>query len=292
MNWFDMPPLAALRAFSAFAESGNVVQAGAALNVSHAAISQQLRALEKYFDTALLDRSGRTMVLTEEGAHLARALSLGFGAIGSAVDDLLRQKRARPLHISTTAAFAAGWLMPRLSAFRASNPDIDLMIDASPTFADLTPGGVDLAIRYGHGDWPGLTCEKLFDAPLAIVAAPDLIGNRRITEPAELLDLPWLEETGRTEATSWLRSQGVTDQISGAFIQVPGNLYLSGVRAGQGVAVTVRAFVEREIAQGDLIEVFADSGAGGYHIVTRSGVQAPRVKTLIRWLKQEARAMR
>ena len=151
MNWFDMPPLAALRAFSAFAESGNVVQAGAALNVSHAAISQQLRALEKYFDTALLDRSGRTMVLTEEGAHLARALSLGFGAIGSAVDDLLRQKRARPLHISTTAAFAAGWLMPRLSAFRASNPDIDLMIDASPTFADLTPGGVDLAIRYGHG---------------------------------------------------------------------------------------------------------------------------------------------
>lgn len=88
MDWKVMPPMASLRAFSAFAETGNLVQAGQALNVSHAAISQQLRALEAHLGVALVDRSGRSLALTAEGARLARALALGFGAIQGAVQEL------------------------------------------------------------------------------------------------------------------------------------------------------------------------------------------------------------
>jgi LysR family glycine cleavage system transcriptional activator len=91
MDWLSLPPLAALRAFSAYAEHGNLAKAGAALNVSHAAISQQLRSLEDYLGTPLVDRSGRALELTAEGRHLAQALLLGFGAIQSAVQDLNAQ---------------------------------------------------------------------------------------------------------------------------------------------------------------------------------------------------------
>ena len=74
MDWRDLPPLSALRAFAAFAETGKVVAAGNALGVSHAAISQQLRGLEDHLGLSLLDRSGRSLRLTPEGQVLADAL--------------------------------------------------------------------------------------------------------------------------------------------------------------------------------------------------------------------------
>ena len=132
MNWRDLPPLASLRAFSAFSQSGSVKLAGVALNVSHAAISQHLRALEAHLGLSLVDRSGRALSLTQEGDQLARALDLGFGAIGAAVQDLKGADADRPLHISCTSSFAASWLMPRLPGFRALHPEINLMLDPSP----------------------------------------------------------------------------------------------------------------------------------------------------------------
>ena len=138
MDWLSLPPMAALRAFAAFSETGNVVQAGAALNVSHAAISQQLRALEAHLGAALLDRSGRALALTAEGAHLARALQLGFGAIQTAVQEISTASAARPLHVTCTPMFATHWLMPRLPGFQAEHPGIELVLDPSGRVVELT----------------------------------------------------------------------------------------------------------------------------------------------------------
>ena len=107
MDWRDLPPLSALRAFSAFVETGNLVKAGAALGVSHGAISQQLRGLEEHLDVALLDRSGRALRLTPEGKQLGEALHAGFGGMIEAVQQITGVQDARPLHISTTPTFAA-----------------------------------------------------------------------------------------------------------------------------------------------------------------------------------------
>ncbi|WP_271949812.1 LysR family transcriptional regulator [Ruegeria faecimaris] len=291
MNWMDMPPLAALRAFSAFAETGNVVQAGASLNVSHAAISQQLRALEKHLDLALLDRSGKSMTLTAEGKVLARALHLGFGAIGAAVTDLKRATEDRPVHVSLTASFAASWLMPRLPAFQAEHPGIHLALDPSPRLVDLRPGGVDLAIRYGAGDWPDVTAELLLQSPIVIVAAPSLLTGRAPVTPKALSRLPWLEEFGTTEATQWLARHGVGHSPGAGRIALPGNLLLEGVRAGQGVTATVRHFVEADIIAGRLVELFREPDGRGYHIVTGNMPLRPGVKIFIRWLRRQAGKM-
>lgn len=290
MDWLTMPPLAALRAFAAYAEHGNLAQAGAALNVSHAAVSQHLRSLEDHLGAHLLDRSGRALALTEDGRHLSQALLLGFGAIQSAVQDINTQGAARPLHISCTPMFAVNWLMPRIAEFRMRHPDIDLVIDPRGEVVELQPGGVDIAIRYGGGRWAGLETEILLSSPMVVVANPSLLQGRTVHAPEDLLDYPWLEELGTTEAAHWLRSRGVADAIRGASIKLPGNLLMQAVRDGQGVAVGVKDFVSEDLEAGRLVELFTGSEGRGYHIVTRSGVQRAQARRFITWLRRHKNA--
>ncbi|WP_294613225.1 LysR family transcriptional regulator [Roseovarius sp.] len=286
-----MPPLTALRAFSALAETGATAAAGAQLNVSHAAISQQVKQLETHLDVALVDRSGRQLVLTAEGQQLADALTLGFGAIARAIEALTGADADRPLQVSATPGFAAQWLMPCLSAFRQAHPQIDLMIDPTPNMVPLEPGGIDVALRYGTGDWPGLEAELLFCSPIVAAAAPSLVEGMKITRPADLVHLPWLQEFGTNEASDWLRRRGVTEARAAGLVQVPGNLLLDGLRNGQGVAVTVREWVKQDIAAGRLVLLFEDQEDAGYYIVTRPGVLRAPAKAFVKWLKKQAKPM-
>ncbi len=289
MNWRSLPPLAALRAFSAFAETRNIVAAGDALGVSHAAISQQLRALEGHLDVSLLDRTGRSLELTRAGAQLADALRAGFSGMIEAVEEITGQQDARPLHISVTPTFAASWLMPRLPKFRAAHPKVDLMIDPSPHVVTLGADGIDVAVRYGVGPWDGVTAEMLLQSPMVVVAAPSLVGSAAFDDLADLAKFPWLEEFGTSEASAWHRRFGVPRAELG-MVQVPGNLMLDGARDGQGVAVTVREFVARDIAAGRLRVLHTENiPNAGYHIVTRPTVLRPAVKAFVVWLRKEGR---
>ncbi len=288
-DWLSLPPLTALRAFSALAETGATVAAGARLNVSHAAISQQVKQLETHLGVALVDRSGRQLVLTAEGRQLADALSLGFGAIARAIEALTGADADRPLQVSTTPGFAAQWLMPCLSAFREAHPQIDIMIDPTPNMVTLEPGGIDIALRYGAGHWPGLEAELLFRSSLVAVAAPSLVEGRKITCPADLVHLPWLQEFGTTESSDWLRGRGVFEARAAGLLQVPGNLLLDGLRNGQGVAATVREWVKHDITAGRLVLLFEDPDENGYYIVTRPGVLRAPAKAFASWLKKQAK---
>ncbi len=290
-DWLSLPPLTALRAFSALAETGATVAAGARLNVSHAAISQQVKQLETHLGVALVDRSGRQLVLTTEGQQLADALHLGFGTIGRAIEALTGADADRPLQVSTTPGFAAQWLMPCLSAFRQAHPQIDIMIDPTPNMVTLEPGGIDVALRYGTGDWPGLEAELLFRSSLVAVAAPSLVEGMQITCPADLVHLPWLQEFGTNESSDWLRRRGVSETRAAGLVQVPGNLLLDGLRNGQGVAVTVREWVKQDIAAGRLVLLFEEPDDAGYYIVTRPGVMRASAKAFTTWLKKQAKLM-
>jgi LysR family glycine cleavage system transcriptional activator len=283
--------LSALRAFAAFAETGNVVAAGAALGVSHAAISQQLRALEIHLDVALLDRSARALRMTAAGEALAAALHAGFATMIAASEELTGARDDRPLHISVTPTFAASWLMPRLADFRGAHPDIDLMIDPSAELVSLTTDGVDMAIRYGRGPWAGLENDMLVRSPMVVIGAPSLVGDGPLPEVKALAQLPWLEEFGTTESTNWLAQYGVLRPARGGLMQVPGNLLLDGARDGQGIAVTVRAFVARDILAGRLRVLHEEpEDDKGYHIVVRPGVMRPALKAFTLWLRRAGQA--
>ncbi len=289
IDWLGLPPLTALRAFAALAETGSVVAAGQKLNVSHAAISQQIKTLEAHMGLALVDRSGRALALTPQGQQLATDLADGFGKIASTVNVLTGADANRPLHISTTPMFAAAWLMPQLGEFNAAHPGIDLILSTTPKLHPLEPGGIDLALRYGDGNWPQVQSETLVRSPMAIVAAPTLVGNKTFDTMDELGIFPWLEDVGTSEANNWLRHSSQITGRRGTRTQLPGNLLLDGARDGQGVAVVVKAFVEKDILAGRLRLLFENDDAKGYHIVTRPGVQRPVLKTFLSWLRKCAK---
>lgn len=289
MNWRALPPLSALRALAAFAEGGSLAAAGGRMNVSHAAVSQQLRALEAHLGLALFDRSGRSLVMTAEGRRLAEAVTEGFGAIAGVVAQITGADAHRPLQISATPAFAASWLMPRLADFRARHPGVSLMIDASPELRPLGPGGIDIALRYGNGDWPGTEAKLVLPTPLVVVAAPSLVCAGPITRVADLADFPWLQELGTTEATRFLQRHGMEHNARRGLTSLPGNLVLDAVRDGQGVAVIARAFIAADIAAGRLRLLFQDDDRRGYFLVIRPGVSRPSVRAFAAWVIRQAR---
>ena len=285
--WADLPPLAALRAFTAFAQSKNLVAAGEALGVSHAAVSQQLRLLEQHLNLPLVDRSGRALALTPQGETLANATVMGFEKMAAVCRDLKGLDEGRPLHVTTSPTFAASWLMPNLPDFRMQNPTIDILIDPTPSLKDPALGGVDLALRYGTGPWDGLENTLWMPSPVVVVAAPSLLKGVRKPKPEEMHALPWLEEVGNNEGSEWLRDHGMDGQITGGRIQVPGNLLLQGALDGQGLAVTVEAFVAAEVAAKRLVVVSEQLRPdAGYHLVTLPGVHRPPLRKFLTWLKR------
>ncbi len=289
MDWRALPSLSALRAFAALADAGGATAAGAALNVSHAAVSQHVRALERELGARLLERDGRGLALTPEGEALARALLNAFGAMAAEVSALRQGDSEQALCISTTPAFAANWLMPRIGDFRRKHPEIDFTLDPTASLVEVGPGGAELAIRFGDGQWRGLDAEMLVPKEFALVAAPSLIGAREISSPADLLDLPWLQELGTTEADDWLTSRGVTERRRGRVTSLPGTLIVAAALRGDGVTVTARAFVQEELESGALRLLFQDaSDAAGYHIVTPKGVLKPAVRAFVDWAREQA----
>lgn len=286
MDWRDMPSLSSLRAFSAVAECLSYSAAGRSLNVSHAAISQQMRTLEAFLGVRLVVREGRGVALTMEGRELARSLNDGFSTIRRAVDALSRADATRPVHVTMTPAFAVSWLMPRIAEFRHRHPDIELMLNPTAELVDFSPGGVDIAIRFGDGRWPGLESEPLLLTNFVIVAATSLVGTEPFPDPARIYEFPWLQEYGTNELALWLDRQGVVSKRNLNVLHLPGHMMLDGLMRGEGVTATARAFIEPEIQSGLLRVLFEDVRDGsGYHIVTQPGVQRASVKAFVGWLR-------
>jgi LysR family glycine cleavage system transcriptional activator len=287
-DWNTLPPLSALRAFCAYADKGSVQAAGDALNVSHAAISQQIRNLESHMGLTLLDRTGRSAKLTAQGRQLAKALDSGFGEISASVAALTGADEARALHVTTTPSFASEWLMPRLPDFRQQHPEFDIVIDANSDLSDPTPGGVDVGLRFGYGDWPGVESECLLATTLAVVAAPDLIGDCPSECPEDLLLFPWIQAIGTSETSKWFLANGVTDTRTAGLISLPGNHMIEAARAGQGIAVTALEWVRDDLETGRLKLLFESGDGKGYYIVTAPGVARPALRKFLAWLRRQA----
>ncbi|WP_300036466.1 LysR family transcriptional regulator [uncultured Roseobacter sp.] len=288
MNWSTIPSLAALRAFEAAARHQNLSAAARELNVTHAAIAQHVRALEQEFGESLLVREGRGVAPTDAGRQLAAGLAEGFGQIGEVVAELRQRGAERPVTISVTPGFAAGWLMPRIGAFWAAHPDVQISISPATTVIDLRRDGFDVAVRYGDGNWPGLSVELLTRADYTALAHPDLIAGRRVTCLDDLLDLPWLLDTQVMERRRTIEREGVDlDQVKVTMLNT-NELALSAAVSGLGVTFQPRSLVERELKSGQLVALCALQEQGvGYHIVTVPGRTSAQLDTFLKWLRAQ-----
>lgn len=289
--WKTLPPLAALRAFAAWSDSGSMTAAGQRLNVSHAAISQQVRALEGHLGLALVDRSTAPPRLTADGARLAEALRAGFGGMARTIAELTGADAGRPLQITTSPSFAGAWLLPRLARFRTQHPEISLMLDPATELRALTSGGIDLAVRYGLGQWPGVEVQLLMPTPLAVVAAPHLVEGVGQGDLAALTRLPWVEEPGTDDRGALFGSHGLTVE-GGGMVSLPGNLMIEAARGGQGIAIISRLLVQGDLEAGRLRLLHQVDNGKGYWLVRRPGPLRPEARAFTRWILQETREFR
>lgn len=289
MDWTRTPPLSQLRAFEAAARAGGLSAAARELNVTHAAVGQQIRKLEAALGARLAYRRGRGLALTEEGRRLGARLTDAFTMMAAAAEEVARRAEERPVRISLTPSFSAHWLGPRLSRFRAAHPEIELMLHPSAAVVDLVAGGFDLAIRFGAGAWPGLRAEPLLASPHVVAAAATLIAGKTLRHPRDLLELPWIQETGVDEWRVWLAEHGVAVPRKRDVLHMPGDMAVAAIRRGEGVGLTARALVAEDLAAGRLVALFdaSEDGRTGYHIVWPEGPLRPPAAAVAAWLRAQ-----
>ncbi len=286
-DWSRLPPLTSLRAFLALAEAGSHSEAARRLNVTHAAVAQQVRSLERALGHGLVVRDGRGMALTAEGQRLASALGEGFGAIQRGIEALTSGET--PVRVTLTASFATQWLMPRLRDFWDRYPDIALSLHPDSRPLDLRREGMDLAIRYGRGTWPGVDAEYLAPARLAVAVAPSLLPEGKAVPVGDLADLDWIILRDWPEQDNYLMSLGlVPSRLSRA--DFPNEeLSIAAARQGLGVLVESLALIEGEIESGQLV-LIDDSRTHlpAYFIATPPGPKRRATRHFIDWLKSAA----
>lgn len=287
-DWRALPPLSALRAFVAVAEHGSLPQAARVLNVTHPAIAQQVRTLEEALNLRLVTRQGRGMALTPEGARLAAALSDGFATIATAVADLRTDQADRPVRVSLTAGFAAQWLMPRLRDFWNRHPDIGVSLHPDPRLVDLRAEGVDLAIRYGDGKWPGLEATFLASARLAVAASPDMVQGAPLTT-AELAAADWVLARDWPEQDNYLKSLGLDPERLSRTDMATEELAIAAARQGLGLVVESLALFEDDVAAGRLVVVHdSRDRLPAYFLVRVPGRLSPSARAFADWLLDAA----
>jgi LysR family transcriptional regulator, glycine cleavage system transcriptional activator len=289
IDWRALPPLTALRAFAATAELRSFSQAARVLNVTPAAVAQQVRALEDQLGRALVQRDGRGVSLTTDGEQLSEALGEGFAAMVRGVEALRAGEADRPVRVTLTASFAAQWLMPRLKDFWEKYPDIGLSLHPDARVVDMHRERMDLGIRYGNGDWPGVDTTYLASARLVIVGAPSLLGDRERLAPDEMQDMDWILQRNWPEQDAYLRQLGLEPEALSRTDLSGEELVIAAARQGLGLAVESMALIESDVDGGRLRVVHESrEKLPAYFIVTLPGPQRAAARAFLKWLKSQA----
>jgi len=288
MDWTEFPTLNSLRAFSVVAETMSFTRAAASLNVTHAAVSQQVKALEDRIGLTLVERKGKAITLSKEGKSLAHDLTKGFITIHDGVRALKHATTWSSVQVTMPPAFALGYLMPRIGDFQREHPGITLMLNPTVDVLELTPGGIDIAIRYSDCFVPGMDVTPLLITDMVVVGARELVNGKIFNDLSALCELPWLQELGGNDTSEWMERQGITPDKPMNITYMPGSLIMDAVRRGHGLTFTARSFVDEDIQAGLLVELFSETEFGGYYIVTRPGALRPPVQSFLNWLKHQA----
>jgi len=285
-------PLSLLETFVAVARSGRMRDAAEALSLTPGAISQRVRELEELAGYRLFRRTAAGVTLTEAGQSLFGTLHEPFRRIEDARRGLERPS-ARRVRVSTMASFAANWLVPRLSRFSVLHPHIDIELETDSRIVDLKREPVDMAIRHGLGDYPGLLSVPLIAPELIVVASPQLLHNRApIKVPADCRAFPLLHDLDRADWRLWFEAHDVETPA-----QLPGpsfsdaHLMVRAAVAGQGLALVRDTYADDDLRSGRLVRAISiqwPTSFAYYVVSTAEALQRPPVAHFRDWLVSEA----
>ena len=294
-----LPPLTALRAFEAAARHLSFAKAAAEIGVTPAALSFQIKNIEEHFGAPLFRRLNRAVELTEAGRTLAPGATDGFERLGAAWRAARRTLDDTALTVTAGPGFTAKWLAPRLFAFAAANPDIELRFSASLRIMDFARDEVDVAIRFGQSPDDGLFSRTVIEEWLSPMVTPALAEG--LSAPADLLALPLIHQDDiaflrpAADWPAWFSAAGVAhgDLHGPRFSQA--DHAVDAALAGGGAVLGRASMAEGHLREGQLVMPFelAIRAEANYRIVCPEGTETrPQVARFIDWVMAETESVR
>jgi len=297
-----LPPLNALKAFESADRHLSFTKAAAELNVTPAAVSHQVKALEDRLGVSLFHRLTRALRLTDAGRAALPTLGQGFDRLAEAVEQMRAHCESGVLTISVSPSFGALWLVPRLERFRGRHPDIEIRIDGTDRRVDVARGEADVALRYGPGGYERVRVDRLFGQVNTPVCSPDLMtGAHPLRRPGDLrhhtlLHIDWKD--AEASWRMWLLAAGLDDidPTCGPRFSME-SMAVQAALDGHGVALIGDMLVADDLAAGRLVRPF-DPGLStpltfSYYLLSaKSSAGLPKVEAFREWLLEEARASR
>lgn len=287
-----LPPLNALSSFESAARHLSFSKAADELHVTHGAVSRAVRHLEDYLGVQLFTRATRSISLTLAGANYAAQVRDILDQLASATAATKGENSTGILSISTLDSFASRWLVPRLFGFRRLHGDIDVRLSTSERLADFVADGIDIAIRYGRGQYPGLETELLMQEDLFPVCSPALReGTHPLRTPADLKYQTLIHDDFHIDWSMWLRAAGITgiDAHRGPRLTSSGQA-LQAAALGEGVVLGRSGLVGDDLAAGRLVRPFEfkmPAGLAYYLVYPPRAIQRKKVKAFRDWLFAE-----
>ena len=287
--------LPSLRAVAIFVAAGRALsfsEAAKAVNLSPSAVSRRIRNLELELGTALFRRFNRRLELTPAGARYLEAVGRAIDLIEHESQAIRPRRRGPALRLSVLQSFATLWLLPRLAAFRAVRPDIDVLVETSSELADLSDDRFDAAIRFGKGRWPGLLAERLFEVRVSPVAAPGLLPKRAPVSAAALDKTTLLEIAQAPDLwPQYLAGVGLAGyrpRRSQVFDNA--QVMLAAAANGLGLALAARELAASQLESGRLVEAFSNPPVKleqSYYLVYRKDRRDQRALRALRQVLAE-----
>lgn len=291
-----LPPLNALRAFEAAARHLSFTRAADELSVTPGAISQQVKLLEDTVGVGLFRRDPKGLSLTEAGQAALPCMRDGFDRLAAATRLMTQERNSGRLAVSVAPSFASKWLVPRLDQFNSLHPDIDVYVHADMDVVDFALDDVDVAIRYGRGDYPGLTAELLMKERIVPVCAPSLLtGDKPLHQLDDLAGHTLLHDGGHDNEIAtwamWLRAAGSDlDGTRGPRFN-QSSLVIEAAVAGRGVALAKYALALADLEAARLVipfEITTPTDFAYWLVHPPAKASLPEVKAFKAWVATEA----
>jgi len=287
-------PLNALRAFDAAARRLSFAGAAEELGVTPSAVSQQIRGLEKRLGRPLFERLNRAMKLTEAGEQLALPLSGLFLEMSDLVEAARSQRTSR-LEVSALPSFAAKWLAPRIARFQSAHTDSRIRIAGSDQLVDFNRQKIDVGIRYGSGDYPGLFVERLTKVSAFPVCSPEFAAR---TRGQDLSKLPLIHDENSLRAdglptwSAWFAANGIGLRKAPrrALIFESVHLAIEAAVAGEGAALGLTPLVNDDLEAGRLVRLSRRSLKSAYSfwfVCRMERAQEANIRAFRSWLHEE-----
>ena len=285
----NLPPLNSLKAFEATARLQSFTKAAEELNVTRAAVSQQVKSLEVYLDATLFERNGAQLDLTQAAHEYLPVVSHVFQSLSAATQHLFSRQQQAQLSLHVAHSFCSQWLMPRLADFHRQHPKISFKVS---TTANAMPSNSDIAdveIINGYGEWQSQQAIQLTRENWIVVASPGFLHLNPVRDLADLIRLPKLATGGYQETWQcWLEQQG----YQGTSIKLTGEFQhsLLAIEAAVnqlGVLLVRDLLVEDHLQQGTLVKVgeWSMPSRGAHHMIIRDE-EKPHVKAFVDWVMQ------